>query len=46
MELRSLFSRIVPMLESVEMAGTPTTSQTTFVGGHKSLPIRYSLLDN
>ncbi len=46
MELRSLFSRIVPMLESVEMAGTPTTSQTTFVGGHKSLPIRYSLRDN
>jgi cytochrome P450 len=45
MELRSLFSRIVPMIESVELAGTPTTSQTTFVGGHKTLPIRYTMRD-
>jgi cytochrome P450 len=45
MELRSLFSRIVPVIESVELAGTPTTMQTTFVGGHKTLPIRYRLRD-
>jgi cytochrome P450 len=43
MELRSLFSRLVPLIESVELAGTPTTMQTTFVGGHKTLPIRYTL---
>ena len=45
MELRSLFHRIVPVIESVELAGTPTTMQTTFVGGHKTLPIRYTLRD-
>ena len=45
MELRSLFTRIVPLIESVELAGTPTTMQTTFVGGHKTLPIRYTLRD-
>jgi cytochrome P450 len=45
MELRSLFSRIVPVIETVELAGTPTTMQTTFVGGHKTLPIRYRLRD-
>ena len=45
MELRSLFSRLVPLIESVELAGTPTTMQTTFVGGHKTLPIRYTLRD-
>jgi cytochrome P450 len=45
MELRSLFNRIVPLIESVELAGTPTTMQTTFVGGHKTLPIRYTLRD-
>lgn len=43
MELRSLFSHIVPRLESVEFAGTTTHSKTTFVGGPKSLPIRYTL---
>lgn len=46
MELRSLFSRVVPLIESVELAGAPTTSQTTFVGGHKTLPIRYTLRDD
>jgi cytochrome P450 len=45
MELRSLFSRVVPLIESVELAGTPTTMQTTFVGGHKTLPIRYTWRD-
>ena len=42
-ELRSLFSHILPRIESIEFDGTPTTSKTTFVGGHKTLPIRYSL---
>jgi cytochrome P450 len=43
MELRSLFSRLVPMIESVEIAGEATMAQTTFVGGPKALPIRYTL---
>ena len=42
-ELRSLFSHIVPRLASLELAGDPTTMKTTFVGGHKTLPIRYTL---
>jgi cytochrome P450 len=43
MELRSLFSHLVPRLESVELAGDPTTSKAVFVSGHKTLPIRYRL---
>jgi cytochrome P450 len=42
-ELRSLFGQLVPRLESLELAGEPQTAKTTFVGGHKTVPIRYSL---
>jgi len=42
-ELRSLFSHLVPRLATLELAGDPTTMKTTFVGGHKTLPIRYTL---
>lgn len=43
MELRSLFGHLVPRLGSLELADKPTTAKTTFVGGHKTVPIRYSL---
>ncbi len=43
MELNSLFAELVPRLRSVELAGPPELSATTFVGGLKHLPIRYSL---
>ncbi len=43
MELNSLFTELVPRLESIELAGMPEYSATTFVGGLKHLPIRYSL---
>jgi cytochrome P450 len=43
MELRSLFNRLVPLIDSVELAGDATMAQTTFVGGPKALPIRYRL---
>lgn len=43
MELRSLFAHILPRIGSIELAGDPTTMKTTFVGGHKTLPIRYSM---
>jgi cytochrome P450 len=43
MEMNSLFSELVPRLESIELAGEPELSATTFVGGLKHLPIRYSL---
>ncbi len=43
MEMSSLFSELVPRLESIELAGTPELSATVFVGGLKHLPIRYAL---
>jgi cytochrome P450 len=43
MEMSSLFAELVPRLESIELAGKPELSATTFVGGLKHLPIRYSL---
>ncbi|OBK70536.1 cytochrome P450 [Mycobacterium sp. 1274761.0] len=43
MEMNSLFTELVPRLESIELAGKPELSATTFVGGLKHLPIRYSL---
>ena len=44
-ELRTLFAHVIPRLKSVELAGDPATMKTTFVGGHKTLPIRYELND-
>ena len=43
MEMTSLFTELVPRLESIELAGTPELTATTFVGGLKHLPIRYSV---
>jgi cytochrome P450 len=43
MEMNSLFTELVPRLESIELAGAPELTATTFVGGLKHLPIRYSL---
>ncbi|MEM9712532.1 MAG: cytochrome P450 [Actinomycetota bacterium] len=42
-EIRNLFSHLLPRLESVELAGPVTTMKTTFVGGPKTVPIRYTL---
>jgi cytochrome P450 len=43
MEMNSLYTELVPRLESIELAGEPELAATTFVGGLKHLPIRYSL---
>ncbi|HET6735939.1 cytochrome P450 [Mycobacterium sp.] len=43
MEINSFFSELLPRLDSVELAGEPEYVATTFVGGLKHLPIRYSL---
>ena len=43
METRALFAELLPRLESIELAGRPEWTATTFVGGLKHLPIRYSL---
>ncbi|MFC5749638.1 cytochrome P450 [Actinomadura rugatobispora] len=42
-ETRAFFEELLPRLESIELAGTPEGTATTFVGGLKRLPIRYSL---
>ncbi|MEU5861281.1 MULTISPECIES: cytochrome P450 [unclassified Nonomuraea] len=43
MEIRALFAELLPRLESVEFDGEPAWVATTFVGGLKHLPIRYTL---
>jgi cytochrome P450 len=43
MEMNSLFTELLPRLQSIELAGDPQLSATVFVGGLKHLPIRYSL---
>ncbi|OBJ74815.1 cytochrome P450 [Mycobacterium colombiense] len=43
MEISSLYRELLPRLGSIELAGKPELSATTFVGGLKHLPIRYSL---
>jgi hypothetical protein len=43
MKMNSLFSGLLPRLDSIELAGQPDLAATTFVGGLKHLPIRYSI---
>jgi cytochrome P450 len=43
MEMNSLYTELIQRLESIELAGEPELAATTFVGGLKHLPIRYSL---
>jgi cytochrome P450 len=43
METRAFFAELLPRLESIGLAGQPEWIATTFVGGLKHLPIRYSL---
>lgn len=43
MELQAFLQELLPRLEHVELAGEPEYMATTFVGGPKRLPIRYTL---
>jgi cytochrome P450 len=43
MEVGSFFSELIPRLKSIELNGDPESVATTFVGGLKHLPVRYSL---
>ncbi len=43
MEVNSFFSELLPRLKSVVLNGEPELVATTFVGGLKHLPVRYSL---
>jgi cytochrome P450 len=42
MEVNSFFTALLPRLKSIELAGGPQFVATTFVGGLKHLPVRYS----
>ncbi|WP_018653981.1 cytochrome P450 [Actinomadura flavalba] len=42
-EVRAFFEELLPRLDTIELAGTPVGTATTFVGGLKRLPIRYTL---
>jgi cytochrome P450 len=41
MEIRAFYAELLPRLESIELAGIPKLSATTFAGGLKTLPITY-----
>ena len=41
MEMSIFFEALLPRLQSLELAGQPRRTVTNFVGGPKSLPIRY-----
>lgn len=43
MEVNSFFSELLPRLKSIELTGDPEFMATTFVGGLKHLPVRYTL---
>ncbi|GAA0938886.1 cytochrome P450 [Actinocorallia libanotica] len=43
MEIQALYRELLPRLDSIELAGTPRWTATTFVGGLKHLPVRYTL---
>jgi len=43
MEMSALFQELLRRVEHVELNGEPRYSQSTFVGGLKSLPIRYRM---
>jgi cytochrome P450 len=42
-ELQALFAELLPRLDTIELAGKPEWTATTFVGGIKHLPVRYKL---
>ena len=41
LEMGIFFEELLPRLKSLELAATPSRTTTNFVGGPKSLPIRY-----
>ena len=43
LEMRILFEELMPRLHSLEFAGEPKRSASTFVGGPKTLPVRFML---
>jgi hypothetical protein len=44
MEMSIFFEELLPRLNSLELAGQPRRTVTNFVGGPKTLPLRYSMI--
>jgi len=42
LEMRALFNELLDRLETVELAGEPKRANSSFVGGLKTLPLRYT----
>jgi cytochrome P450 len=43
MEISALYKELIKRVDRIELAGEPKYVQSTFVGGLKSLPIRYRM---
>jgi cytochrome P450 len=43
MEMSIFFEELLPRLKSIELAGRPRRTVTNFVGGPKSLPVRFQM---
>jgi cytochrome P450 len=43
LEMRIFFEELLERLESIELAGVPRRSASTFVGGPKTVPIRFKI---
>jgi hypothetical protein len=43
LELTAFFEELLPRIRSIELNGTPARTVTNFVGGPKSLPVRFTL---
>ncbi|WP_108811656.1 cytochrome P450 [Sphingorhabdus sp. Alg231-15] len=43
MEMKILFNELLDRIETVELAGEPRRAKSSFVGGLKTLPLRYTL---
>jgi cytochrome P450 len=43
LEMRILFEELLPKLKSVELNGIPKRACSNFVGGPKTLPMRFAL---
>ncbi|MFN5778226.1 MAG: cytochrome P450, partial [Novosphingobium sp.] len=42
LEMRLLFEALLDRIESIELAGEPRRAKSTFVGGLKTLPLRFT----
>jgi cytochrome P450 len=43
LEMRILFEELIPRLDTLELSGEPKRSASSFVGGPKTVPIRFTL---